>query len=104
MGGYTRHVLLCVGEGCCGGVDHQATVKVLFERLQTAEKEGVRVYRTRAQCLSFCKSGPLLVVYPDGVWYHSVTPEVAVRIVEEHIKGGKVVKEYAFANNPLSGG
>ena len=64
---------------------------------------GSTVYRTRVDCLSLCRSGPLLVVYPDGTWYHSVTPEVLDRIVDEHIVGGRVVTDHAFATNPMRG-
>ena len=101
-GGYARHVLLCVGSNCRGERDEgKATRKRMHKRLKTLDDQGVKVYRSLVECLSICRGGPLLVVYPEGTWYHSVTPNVLDRIIDEHIVGGVVVAEFAFARNPL---
>ena len=101
-GGYARHVLLCAGSNCRGeGDEGKRTAKRMRERLSGLEKNGIHVYRTRVDCLRICRGGPLLVVYPEGTWYHSVSPEVLDRIIDEHLVGGKVVAEFAFARNPL---
>lgn len=59
------------------------------------------VLRSKVDCLRICEMGPIAVVYPEGTWYHSVTPDVMDRIIEEHLLEGNPVEEFVFARDSL---
>ena len=93
---YHRHLLVCVGDRCTENGEGQALYEELKEKFKAAglDKGELRVKRTRATCFGTCKSGPLLCVQPDGVWYYDITSEKLDRIIDEHFLQGKPVAEY----------
>ena len=95
---YSHHVLVCTGSFCSPERRGRGLYAYLAELL---EREDLlfgpsRVKRGETPCLGVCAGGPIVVVYPEGVWYGNVTPELLERIVVEHLKNGKIVDEAVF--------
>lgn len=92
-----KQVFVCTGPRCAPEAS-----PALYARLKERVKElGLsegpeRIHRSQCQCFGICQGGPLLVVYPEGIWYHHVTPEKLERIIAEHLRGNQPIEEWTL--------
>jgi (2Fe-2S) ferredoxin len=105
-----RHLFLCATPTkpkCCDPQTGAATWDYLKRRLKELHLDAPTIdrpdciFRTKADCLRLCQQGPILLVYPDGIWYHSVTPDVVEKIIQEHLLGDRPVETHIALRHPL---
>ena len=104
IGSYRRHVFLCTGPDCCTPETGLAAWETLK---RTLREQGLLAgpnacYRTKVGCLRICCNGPTVVVYPEGTWYHGMTAERIPQFVRQHLIEGQPIREWVFADNPLT--
>lgn len=97
MSFFKHHVFFCINEranheACCqqfGASTIQAYAKQRIHELSLSGRDNIRI--NRAGCLGRCSEGPVLVVYPDNIWYQYIDEKDIDEIIESHLINGKIV-------------
>lgn len=100
-----RHILLCADQTnpkCC---DKERSIALWNHLKMRLQERGLTrqggIYRSKVNCLQICQYGPIAVVYPEGIWYHSLDEDAIDEIIEQHLVGGRPVRKHQFLEQPL---
>ncbi len=104
----SKHLLLCATptkKKCFKGNEGEKTWERLKKILKKFEidhpTKNIHILRSKADCLRICKNGPILLVWPDGIWYEKVSPEKISEIFNSHIVHGKPIERWIFKKTPF---
>ena len=92
------HIFVCTSSRANGqqkGFCHAKTsVEIMTKFMEEIDERGIggEVFLSNTGCFGICEKGPVVVVYPDNVWYGSVTADDVAEILDSHIEGGKPVE------------
>ncbi|MBP2650434.1 MAG: Sucraseferredoxin family protein [Firmicutes bacterium] len=96
------HIFVCTSSRIGGlqkGFCHtKGSVELMAKFMEEIEERdlGGEVFVTNTGCFGICEKGPIVVVYPDNIWYGSVSPDDVEEIMENHIEGGTPVARLAL--------
>jgi (2Fe-2S) ferredoxin len=96
------HIFVCTSSRPNGqqkGFCHtRSSVEIVTTFMEEIEERGLggEVMVSNTGCFALCEKGPIVVVYPDNIWYGGVTPDDVEKIMDEHIEGGKPVESLAL--------
>lgn len=91
---YRHHVLVCQGTGCLSSGSTGVLKSLQAEVKAQGLSDQIRV--VKSGCFGFCMQGPVMIVYPEGVFYTRVQPSDVAEIVQKHLKGGKTIERLLF--------
>jgi NADP-reducing hydrogenase subunit HndC len=94
---YRSHVMVCGGTGCTSSGSDEVAARFIEEIKKAGLDKEILVVRTG--CFGLCELGPVVVVYPEGIFYSRVKPEYVPEIVEEHLLKGRPVRKYIYGES-----
>lgn len=86
---YRKHVFVCTGLDCANYGSEE--MLDLFRRGIRERRLNDEIMLTKSGCVKECEDGPIVLVYPDGVWYSRVLPEDVDEIIDDHLVNGRIV-------------
>jgi (2Fe-2S) ferredoxin len=99
MSYYQKHVFFCTnqrkqGEDCCNNFDAQNMRDYVKDRVKALaiSTDTNRIRINSAGCMGRCEEGPVMVVYPEGVWYTYVDKSDLDEIIEQHLRHNHIVE------------
>ncbi|UNC91480.1 NADH-quinone oxidoreductase subunit NuoF [Candidatus Contubernalis alkaliaceticus] len=91
---YKKHILICAGTGCISSGANKVRDALVEELTKHNMHDEVRI--VMSGCHGFCEKGPIFIVYPEDIFYNSVTVEDVQEIVSEHLINGNVVERLLY--------
>jgi (2Fe-2S) ferredoxin len=103
-----KHLLLCATptkQKCFKGDEGNKTWECLKKTLKNYENDSssrnIQILRSKVDCLRICKNGPILLIWPDGIWYEKVSPEKVSEIFTSHVINGNPIEKWIFKKTPF---
>ncbi len=98
---FQKHIFVCTGSKCAPETSSDIYVYLKDRLRELGKSEGNdRIARSKCHCLGICQGGPLAVVYPDNVWYQSLTKEKMEEVIQKHLISGQPVEDYRLYPDP----
>ena len=99
---YKKHIFFCTNQRMdknkrsCGSQEINALRSYMKEQIKAFGIKGIRV--NSSGCLNRCKKGPLMVIYPEGIWFKVTNKKDIDLIIEKYIKDNRLIKKLLVSN------